>query len=219
MYNNEVFIQSFIDNYPFFTREDVDDNTTFSGLYHFNMCYKDICFDDYFELIIIINRNKKNNPIVYERRRIEKFHHKFTDGSLCLGIPMEITLYLKRNNFDLVLFFKNYIDTYLYGFLYYEQYSIMPFGERSHGYQGYIEYFRDIFGLSNENGLTNFLNYLSNNLEYKGHHNCPCGSGLKVRNCHKDVLFHYFNVKNEIVIAEIRKYLEGIKHVKIKNTR
>lgn len=217
MYDIEASVNDFLSSYSNFERFDEGAFIHLSGLFHLNVSYQNILIEDYFDIEVIIDKTNENPPIVFEKRRIEKFHHRFTDGSLCLGIPMEISVFLKKNRFSIIKYFEYYIIPYLYGFLYYEKYSIMPFGERSHGLQGYLEYFRDIFGLSNEVKTKEFLIYLMNNTEYRGHHICPCGSGKKIRDCHKDVLFHYYNEKNEVVLNELKKYLEKTKHVKNKN--
>lgn len=44
---------------------------------------------------------------------------------------------------------------------------------------------------------------------YRGHNECPCGSGLKVRNCHGKVIKPFYEDKKAIEI--IKKDIEYIK--------
>jgi len=210
-------IKDFLDKYSSFTMEEEQDRWILKGLYHLNVNYNEIQIEDYFQLEIHIIKNQKTLPIVYEKRRIGPFHHKFTDGSLCLEVPMKISISFKKNKNNLCLFFEEFVIPYLYGYVYYEMYGVMPFGERSHGENGYIEYFMDIFNLQSKKKLIDFLQYLINTASYRGHHICPCGSNRIIRNCHKDVMFHYFNEENEVVLNEIKKYLREQKNVKSKN--
>ena len=42
--------------------------------------------------------------------------------------------------------------------------------------------------------MENLLDYK----KYKGHHLCPCGSGKKLRNCHKLLYNSIYKLKNEL---------------------
>lgn len=210
-------INRFINDYQVFTSSESINAYSIRGLYHLNKSFKGVELEDYFDIEIVISKTNDENPIVFEHNRIQKFHHKFTDNSLCLEIPMKIKIDTKKFKYNLSSFFEVYVVPYLYGYVFYEIYGYLPFGERSHGVDGYIEYFKEAFDLKTPISVHQFIQYLSNNDEYRGHHNCPCGSGKNIRNCHKDVLFHYFNEKNEVVLSFIKEYLKGYKNVKSKN--
>jgi hypothetical protein len=60
-----------------------------------------------------------------------------------------------------------------------------PSGERPHGYPGLLEAYGEWFGTQEENEIARYLEYLSKG-RIKGHWNCPCGSGKKLRQCHVD---------------------------------
>ena len=66
-----------------------------------------------------------------------------------------------------------------------------PSGERSHGKPGIIEALSEILapiGEVNEQQIRSFLKLLARDNVPGGHERCPCGSGLKLRNCHSDFL-------------------------------
>lgn len=58
-----------------------------------------------------------------------------------------------------------------------------PFGQWSHGFAGQQEYYKDVFDTDKPESVSKYLEYVSAK-KVKGHWDCPCGSGLRVRNCH-----------------------------------
>jgi hypothetical protein len=62
-----------------------------------------------------------------------------------------------------------------------------PFGDRPHGYEGRLDFYRDLFGLPSFAGVLENLDKLRQR-RFKGHHRCPCGSGDFVRRCHPKVM-------------------------------
>jgi len=58
-----------------------------------------------------------------------------------------------------------------------------PFGERSHGIKGLLEAYGEWFGTEDEAVILRHVDYLSRE-KIKGHWECPCGSGQKLRKCH-----------------------------------
>jgi hypothetical protein len=67
-------------------------------------------------------------------------------------------------------------------------------GERGHGVKGIIEFYSEELKTSDLVVIRNFLSYLAKN-GVKGHWDCYCGSGEKMRNCHFDILL---NLKSKI---------------------
>src|SRR3546814_10701167 len=61
-----------------------------------------------------------------------------------------------------------------------------PFGERAHGTPGLEEAYADALGIPNRRrSLLYHLRLLSQDWP-KGHWSCPCGSGKRLRHCHRD---------------------------------
>ena len=68
-----------------------------------------------------------------------------------------------------------------------EKHGVHPFGERDHGGAGIARFYIDRLGLADEvQALEVALHLLQHG--YRGHHDCPCGSGAKLRNCHGPAL-------------------------------
>ena len=133
----------------------------------------------------------------------KKYQHKYGNNGLCLGITTEILTNCCTNNiFDLLLWFDNFVIPYFFSYEYYNLTGKYPFGERSHGNQGILEYYMDIFNLQNINQAYNFIKFASTLKQYRGHFLCPCGSNKKIRNCHKNELIKTFDayVKERILV-------------------
>ena len=63
----------------------------------------------------------------------------------------------------------------------------MPFGELSHGGKGVLEYYTQLFNASSDVIAIELLKILAEN-NYRGHYDCPCGNGKRIRNCHGGLL-------------------------------
>jgi hypothetical protein len=217
-------INQFLELYPEFYIVSVDNEKyILKGHYHLNGSFNDIKLEDFFDLKMILSLDHQHHKVikivVFEETRIIDFHHKFTNGSLCLGIPIEISKYLKDNKNDISKFFEAFIIPYLYSYLYYEIYEYMPFGEREHGDIGYLQYYIEVFNVKDTHQLKSMVDYLVKHKEYKGHHECPCGSGKKIRNCHKVILYQFYNHHEDLLIQELRREIEAVKNGKKKNKR
>lgn len=62
-----------------------------------------------------------------------------------------------------------------------------PFGERSHDKMGILETYGEWFGTLDEPTIVCYLDCLSRE-GLKGHWDCPCGSGKRLRQCHLEHL-------------------------------
>jgi hypothetical protein len=58
-----------------------------------------------------------------------------------------------------------------------------PFGERPHGASGALEYYVELLGTRDPRTILAYLSYLGKD-SLKGHWDCPCGSGRRLRDCH-----------------------------------
>lgn len=80
------------------------------------------------------------------------------------------------------------VNEYFLGQSWFEKKQEWPFGERSHGRKGLVEAYSDLLGASpKEQDLTYRLRMLAQDWP-KGHWQCPCGSGRKLRGCHRDAM-------------------------------
>ena len=61
-----------------------------------------------------------------------------------------------------------YIVPYLYTYRYYEEYGIYPFGERSHGIMGDLEYIKELFNVKEWGQVFDIMHFIAN-FSYRGH--------------------------------------------------
>lgn len=171
-----------------------------------------------FEMEIIIDNKYPNIlPKVYELSNIlSKDYHINPDGSLCLGTDFDIRLKLYPE-YKLIDYIEYFIYPFLYNSLYYKNYKVSPYGERSHGEEGIIESYIDFFKIEKTRAKDLFSNLnkrkFKRKLIYKDKLNkylCPCGSGKKIYQCHKEEIKRLKNTikKQDIeVIFNINQYI------------
>lgn len=188
---------------------------TLAGPLAFRATFSDIEISDIFEVEMFISHQYPNeHPVVWEtNRRISKdFGHINSDGTLCIALPLDINKVL-TNNPSLIGFIDNLLVPYLYSYCYWEKYKKMPFGERGHGAQGYLEYYLELFNTKDVyEVLSGIIGLLKNG--YKPHEKCPCGSQKKTLRCHFIEAKRIANLinKKQIIyeIKQIAYYLERI---------
>ena len=144
---------------------------------------------DTFEIDMVIPELYPNNlPKVRETSdRIDtSYKHVFSNGTLCLAVPIaERQLFGQHPT--LLGFVNKLVVPYFYGYCYWKKYGEHPFGEQNHGAEGIVQYYIDTLNLADEVKALTVVFFLCKH-GYRGHHDCPCGSGRKVRNCHGPML-------------------------------
>lgn len=153
------------------------------GMLDFKATYNEITIEDVFDIAISIPKDfPQRIPKVWETGgRIPRNHHTYDYGGLCLGASLAIRMMIVQDP-SLKSYVKNQVIPYLYSFLYKEFFKEMPYGELSHGGEGIIEYYCDLFNTDSSLVVIGLLEVLAGS--YRGHHPCPCGSGRKLRDCH-----------------------------------
>ena len=112
-------------------------------------------------------------------------------GTACLCVPSEYRWHWPHGS-NLADFLKDLVQPFFVGQAYYQAHGRWPVGaERSHGREGAIEAYRDI--LSSLEPVTSekiqrVMQLLVRKNHPKGHEPCPCGSGKRLRHCHRDLL-------------------------------
>lgn len=84
-----------------------------------------------------------------------------------------------------------YVETYFFSYEFYQRYGEFPFGERGHGFEGIIQTYSDFFN-ETDMGKTIRLMASISTRQYRGHSQCPCGSGLKLRSCHGPSIMKFY---------------------------
>lgn len=198
------------EKYPAFKILEHEKKYIFTGKLDLDHIFNDVRMTGKFNLEITVFRDCSSPiPVVKEvSNRIDRnYPHRYNDGQLCLASDFELKMYFSQNT-DISSFVDMYIIPYLYTYRYYEEYGIYPFGERSHGIKGDLEYIKELF-MVNEWGQVFDIMYFIADSSYRGHLLCPCGSGKRLRNCHGNTLMKVMNagLKNECkaILIELKK--------------
>lgn len=144
------------------------------------------CLCDVFEVEIRLDSNSTGEngwPAVYEvggrfakiaeKNNIEPIDlHFFEDGACCLGIR-----YAPEKKLTMSRLFYGLIIPFFYRLSFTERYGLTAarnelWGEYSHGDAGHREHVKAIEAIAQKNSGRN--------------HPCPCGSGIKFKNCCQD---------------------------------
>ena len=131
-------------------------------------------------------------------------------GQACLAVNAEVRLYWPPNS-SLAVFLKRLVDPWLLWQAYYDIHGEgPPSGERKHGLEGILEFYRELWGtpLPEKFDLKAFLLLLALKEMPKGHHPCPCGSGKKLRDCHLPLVVKKWSALDQ---PEVKKDLEVIR--------
>ncbi len=164
--------------------EDKPGSWTIRGMLSFSATFQKVTIADAFSILISLPRDYPDSPPTVQETggRIPADFHQYSDRTLCLGAPVEVSMRFKAAP-RLVTFVETLVVEYLYGYAYFEKYGEMPFGELSHGVQGIREYYQDLFNTDDVKIVLALLKLMTDGT-YKGHHACPCGSGKMLRKCH-----------------------------------
>ena len=118
--------------------------------------------------------------------------HVMGSGVACLCVSSEYRLHWPRGS-DLTDFLECFVVPYFARQAYYQTHDLWPPGqERSHDAAGIVESFRDTLselGSPNVATIERFLIVLASRGHPKASDPCPCGSGKKIRKCHRRLVW------------------------------
>lgn len=141
--------------------------------------------DDYPEGIPQLICRREEVPWIEDR-------HVVGSGAACLCVSSEYRLHWPRGS-DLTDFFNCFVVPYFARQAYYQTHGQWPPGqERSHGAAGIVESFSDTLselGSPCVATIDRFLIVLASPGHPKGSDPCPCGSGKKIRKCHRRLVW------------------------------
>lgn len=161
---------------------------------------------------IVIPLNSDELPFVVDKDNYisKSYHHYYNSGKLCLETDSGIRLRF-ADGFNLSVWMKEYVETYFFSYEYYMRFNHFPFGERSHGLEGILQTYSDIFKTKKRSETISIMAYISNNT-YRGHCDCPCGSKRKLRNCHGRSIFPFItnSRKKEIIKRDYGLYYKEV---------
>ena len=105
------------------------------------------------------------------------------DGTACLCIPDE--WFIQRPDESLLTFLRGPLYNYFLSQKTYETLGEWPLGERRHGNDGLLDFYQESLGTEDPQVIKKYLEYVCLQTP-KGHWDCPCGSGKRIRNCHHE---------------------------------
>lgn len=143
-----------------------------------------------YEIEIILPRTfPRREPKVFETAgRIPRCadRHINPDGDCCVTVWEHWLATADDRSF--AAFLNGPVHEYFLGQYWFEKTGKWPFGERAHGGRGLEEAYADALGIAPKTSkLLYHLRLLSQDWP-KGHWSCPCGSGKRLRDCHRDDL-------------------------------
>lgn len=119
----------------------------------------------------------------------DRYHVNKSDGTLCVVLPDEYW-YRYPGGLTFVEFMNQPLRAHLAGQALVARGEPWPAGEWSHGPKGAVEFYAEVLGTADPVVLGRFLEVLAKDKDsVKGHWDCPCGSGKKLRNCHGPEIF------------------------------
>lgn len=200
------------EKYPAFEISKRENDYIFSGELILNHVFNDVRMTGKFNLEVVV---PEDFPLVFPKVKelsnyIDKnYPHRYTDGQFCLASDLELKMFFSHDT-DICSFIEKYVIPYLYTYRFYEEYGVYPYGERSHGSMGDLEYLKDLFGVDNWRQVLNIMLFVMQS-PYRGHLLCPCGSGKRIRNCHGEILKKVMNAElqdecREILLEIKREY-------------
>lgn len=116
--------------------------------------------------------------------------HIMTDGRACLAVQAETGRRWPPGSM-ITDFLENLVAPFLVWQAYYEAYGKPPpWGDLAHGIQGIRQYYAKLLGRSaDDSSVIDFMRLLARKNRPKGHERCPCNSGRKLRDCHRDLIY------------------------------
>ncbi len=168
-----------------------------------------------YQVKLLIFKKLEQLPKVYEiGGEVEKTYAHISDsGLLCLETDTSVKLHF-LNGFDLVEWLKRYVEPYFISYEFYQRYGRFPFGERPHGVIGIIDTYQQLFNNADLKSTLKIMLYIIRK-SYRGHKECPCGSGLRIRDCHGEnmKLFYENKAALEILKQDIEYIQKEVKSI------
>lgn len=121
-------------------------------------------------------------------------HVYLKNGIACLCVAGELRIHWPLGS-DLRDFLDKLVKPFLVGQFYFNKHGCWPdTGQRDHGPAGIIQAYSEILSeIPNitEQQIQRFLVILSRKNHPGGHELCPCGSGQRLRHCHRDMVLRF----------------------------
>jgi len=132
--------------------------------------------------------------------------HIERSGRACLCLPHEVPSYFP-DGIAVAPFLDRLVSPWLLGQAHFDRFGNWPYPGRSHGFDGVLEGLGEMLGCQNPATVARFAPCLVSEEDPKGHLPCPCGSGRRLRACHRDVVLSVRTAVPERARAVYRRML------------
>lgn len=173
------------------------------GTIEINHTYLDEHIISSFEVELTVPNNYKEDlpRVVCKDKRVPlRFNHVYKNGVLCLATDADQLCFFADEN-NLYDWMQEYVIPYFFAVEYFKKYSTYPFGERKHGSKGILSFYMEKFDVDTYDKAFDMLKFIVMN-SYRGHLACPCGSGRRIRQCHKNSIIYWKHEKYRRIFIE-----------------
>jgi hypothetical protein len=160
----------------------------------YSLCDPNLMSDIEYKIVLVFPPDyPKNCPVMYcndPKLPIGNIdRHIMGDGSACLGVKGEIAMRWQSNR-TLVHLLKDFVEPFLVWQACYDIFQKPPeWGERSHLGPGILEFYAELLNVPVDSNVAGFMKLLARKNQPKGHEICPCDSGQRLRNCHRELVY------------------------------
>lgn len=161
--------------------------TVISGIYRIDPLDSDSV--GYKGNLLVPDSYPRINPRFYiDDKAIEYIpdRHMIDDGEACLCVRAEYRKHWSVED-GLVGFLDCLVQPFVIGQYSYSKTGKWPWEARDHGAKGIFQAYTEITGFADQRIILEFMRMMSTDKVAKGRIKCPCGSGLKLRDCHAEL--------------------------------
>ncbi len=147
-------------------------------------------------------------PVVFETAgRIPRTldRHCYETGASCLFLPEERWRVWPKGK-SLLDFIDGPVRNYFIGQAVFERDGVWPFGQWDHGLYGRKQFYQEIFDTDDLVKVKKYFELLAAK-RVKGHWDCPCGSGKRIRDCHFEMVR---NLRDKIPRSDASKAIRPV---------
>jgi hypothetical protein len=136
-------------------------------------------------------------------------YHINADGTSCIEI-WEVWL-TESEDHSVQAFLDGPLRNFFLGQLHKKEADTFPFEEHEHGNAGLVNAYADLLDCESDTDVIKSTLSALTQLQLRGHWQCPCGSGQRVRNCCRDQLY---KLRQKIHPKRAKQMLQKMTQVK-----
>lgn len=134
------------------------------------------------------------------------YEHISQNGFLCLGIPSELNLILKKYA-TIGGFIENILKPNLFAYSFYIRYGFMPWGEHPAGRNGIYLRYAELFHTLDVDTIVALLSILVEG-NYRGNLQCPCERKKTLNECHGKAIYSLWQLPWNYIVSDYYALLD-----------